>query len=129
MSSRELAELVSEMLRKFPLHADLESASLIGKLLSAPLGTDPWGLDLTETECRMLGGVLAGNPEAPTIQEVQSSLAWLGRRRLARLAEQLSRDLRAAEVRRDDDDPTAVDDLLIAKRIVRRGIRLLEKAC
>jgi hypothetical protein len=116
------------MLRAFPLHRDLAGASLIDKMLWAP-ETDPWSLDLTEEERRLLGRTLAENPERPTIAECQSALAWLGRRRLRRHSEQLNRELRLAEARGEaqvSEDPTAVNDPLLAKKLVRRATRLLE---
>lgn len=123
-NSREPAEFVREMLREFPLHADLEGGSLIDKMLAAP-ETDLWDLDLGEPERRLLGRTLAENPEPPTIADTRSALAWLGRRRLARQSEQLNQELRAAEVRAGED-ATAVDDLLLAKKLVRRATQLLE---
>jgi len=128
MNSREPAEFVREMLHEFPLHADLEADSLIDKMLSAP-ETDPWDLDLSEPERRLLGRTLAENPERPTIEEAQSALAWLGRRRLTRQSEQLNRELRSAEARSEaqaGEDPTALDDLLLAKKLLRRATRDLE---
>ena len=127
-NSHEPAEFVREMLRKFPLHADLYAGSLIDKMLAAP-ETDPWDLDLSEPERRLLGRTLAEGPEPPTIADTRSALAWLGRRRLARQSEQLNWDLRAAEARTEaqaGEDPTAVDDLLLAKKLVRRATQLLE---
>jgi hypothetical protein len=128
VNSREPAEFVREMLRTFPLQADLDAASLIDKMLAAP-ETDPWSLELTEEEHRLLGQTLAENPERPTIEETQSAIAWVGRRRLARHAEQLIRDLRSAEARNDAQagkDPTAIDDLLLAKKLLGRATRDLE---
>jgi hypothetical protein len=128
VNSREPAEFVCEMLRTFPLHADLDAASMIDKMLAAP-ETDPWSLDLTEKERQLLGQTLAENPERPTIEEAQSAIAWLGRRRLAQHAEQLNRELRSAEARNHaqaGEDPTAIGDLLLAKRLLRRATRDLE---
>jgi hypothetical protein len=130
MNSTSPAEFVRETLRKFPLHKNLDSSSLIDKMLAAPPNTDPWDLDLTEAERRLLGRILAENPDQPTIEEVKSALAWLGRRHLARHAEQLNRELRAAEARTSaqvSEDPHAIADLLLAKRLVRRAVRDLEE--
>jgi len=128
MNSREPAEFVREMLREFPLHADLEAGSLIDKMLAAP-ETDPWSLDLTEAERQLLGRALAENPEPATIEESRSALVWLARRRLARQSEKLNQELRAAEARTEakaSEDPTAVNDLLLAKKLLRRATRDLE---
>jgi hypothetical protein len=128
-NSCEPAEFVREMLRELPLHSDLEGGSLIDKMLSAAPGTDPWSLDLTEEERHLLGRTLAENPETPTIAETQSALAWLGRRRLGRLSEQLNQELRSAGARSEAqarEDPTAVNDLLLIKRLLRRATRSLE---
>jgi len=128
-NSLEPAEFVRETLLKFPIHSDLEASSLIDKMLSAAPGTDPWSLDLTEEDRRLLGRSLAENPETPTIAEAQSAFAWLGRRRLGRLSEQLTRELSSAEARTEvqaGEDPAAVDDLLLAKKLVRRATQLLE---
>jgi hypothetical protein len=90
---------------------------------------DPWSFDLTEEERRLFGRTLAANPERPTIEECQSALAWLGRRHLNRQSEQLNRELRLAEARGEaqaSEDPTGVNDLLLAKKLVRRATQLLE---
>jgi hypothetical protein len=112
-------EFTREMLRKSPLHKGLAASSLIDKLLAAP-GKDPWSLDLTEEESSMLGRILAENPDVPTIDEVQSSLAWLGRRRLARNSERLDRALSSA-----DKEPA--DDLNLLKQVARKATRLLRE--
>jgi hypothetical protein len=118
--------VLRDLILKYQPHRGLNAASLVDKLVTAPPGTDPWSLDLTDTERGILGRALAENPEPPTASETASALAVLVRNRLKALSRDLTREI--AEAGHQGDQP-AVAQLLVAKRIVRLALNNLEAMC
>lgn len=114
---------VHDLLKRFPVHRGCAAESLINKLIAAGPARDPFCLNLTDEERRMLGHVLATQPESPGAEEVVSSIACLARRQLSRHLNAIHRALAQAEER---GDSRAVENLLMQKCIVREAIELLE---
>jgi hypothetical protein len=112
-----------DLLQAFPVYRGGAAESLIDKLVAAGPGTDPWRLDLTDEERRILGHVLATEPEVPGVEEIQSAIACHARRRLSRNMETINREIAAAEERGDSE---AVCDLLILKQITRSAEAVVE---
>ena len=115
---------LSDLLNEFPIFRGGAAESLIEKLVAAGPNADPWQLDLSDEEQRLLGHVLAIELKHPGVEEVQSAVACLARRRLARNVESINRLLSAAEARADTQ---AVDDLLLLKRVARKATASLEE--
>ena len=115
---------IAGLLTEFPVHRGGTTESLIEKMIEAGPGTDPWGLDLTEEERRLVGRALISEPRQPTDDELRSAVARLARRRLSRRFEAINRELVAAE---EHGDPQVVDDLMLLKRVARWAADVLEE--
>jgi hypothetical protein len=122
--TKERPITLREVLLRHQPHRDCASASLIDKLAAAPPGTDTWTLDLTEAERRLLGSVLADDPQPPTAQEVNDALEVLLAGRLEAEARRSTLEIAKAEL---EGDTGAVDDLLWWRGLIKSRTRRLAK--